>query len=237
MTVPRETIRAGAAQYGIHLSEEMLNQLERYGALLLEWNKKINLTAIVEPEAIAVKHFVDSLTLLSVLDIPQGAALLDVGTGAGFPAIPLMIVRPDLQLTVLDGTKKKLAFLEAVRQELGGSAKAIHMRAEEAGRLPAYREQFDVVTARAVANMCTLSEYCLPFVRLGGVFAAMKGPDATQELEDAGHAISCLGGRLDAVHPLRLPDQSGRTILLIQKISQTPPRYPRPSAQIAKKPL
>ena len=153
------------AQHKIDLSDEQLGQLDRYAELLVEWNQKMNLTTITDPQGILIKHFLDSILPFTLIPLAQNASLIDVGTGAGFPAIPLLIWRPDLQITLLDSLKKRLSFLEVVLSECALTAKTIHSRAEDGGRQPALREQFDLATARAVANLRELSEYCLPYVR------------------------------------------------------------------------
>ena len=230
-------LKAYADGIGVALEEGMLGQFDRYAEILLDWNSRMNLTAITKPEEMVVKHFVDSLTLLTVLKVPQGAKGIDVGTGAGFPGVPVKIARPDVQLTLLDSLNKRVNFLQALSQALGQENLCLHARAEEAGRKDGMREQYDFATARAVAHLRELSEYCLPFVRAGGYFAAMKSGQAEQELEEAKAAIRLLGGKVEQVEKMQLPDGSGRSIILIKKISQISSKYPRPSAKIAKFPL
>lgn len=233
-----QTYMKGLAEdAGIVLSPDQLEKLDQYAGLLAEWNEKINLTAILEPQEIAVKHFLDSLLFLNYAKPEEGASLIDVGTGAGFPSVPCKIARPDLRLTLLDSLNKRIVFLEELTSALGVTANCIHARAEEAGRLPALREQYDHATARAVAHLRELSEYCLPFVKSGGLFTALKGGDVEQELEEAKPAIKLLGGQVEAVHCYTLPDGSRRTAILIRKRSQTPTKYPRPSGKIKKQPL
>lgn len=224
-------------QKGILLTEKQLAQFQRYMELLVEWNQKMNLTAITDPEGVTVKHFYDSLILLQAVEIPEGARLIDVGTGAGFPGIPLAIARPDIRLTLLDSLNKRLTFLAEVCRELGIQAELRHARAEEGGRQKELREQFDVATARAVAGMNVLSEYCLPFVKKGGVFAAMKGPDGEEEVKAAARGIGVLGGKPEKLEKFELPDGSRRCIAVIRKVRETPAAYPRHGAKIAKKPL
>ncbi len=237
MIVPRETLRRAAASLSLMLDETALDRLDRYAEMLIDYNAHVNLTAITDPEGIALKHFADSLTVLSAVDIPAQARCIDIGTGAGFPGVVLMIARPDLKWTLVDSTAKKLAFIRAVIAELGLDAEVIHARAEELGRSPEYRERFDFATARAVAALGTLCEYCLPFVRPGGYFIAMKGPDADNELAAARTAISILGGGEVDSHHFPLADAADRNLLTIKKLSHTPPKYPRPSAQIARRGL
>ena len=226
----------GAKNLDISISDEMAEKFCKYTELLLEWNEKMNLTAITAPEEIAVKHYLDSLTLLKFVDIPQNARIIDVGTGAGFPSIPLLIARKDIHITMLDGTKKRLNFIDEVVAQLGLNGETLHARAEEAGKSAKYREKFDFATARAVARLNVLSEYCLPFVREGGKFVAMKA-SVTDEIEEAQGAIRLLGGKFKEIKEFSLPDGSERRLVVIKKISQTPPKYPRASAQIAKKAL
>ena len=232
-----ELLTRNLTAMGLELSSRQIEQLELYAALLVEWNQKMNLTAITAPDGIAVLHFADSFSLLSVADLPAGGALLDVGTGAGFPAIPLLIARPDLRLTMMDSLAKRLTFIETVLDRLGLNAVCIHSRAEDAARQKELREQFDVVTARAVAAMNVLAEYCLPYVKVGGTFAAMKGPQVAEELAAAKAGIGQLGGKVQTVHTLTLSDGSERGIALIRKVRPTPPEFPRHGSKISKKPL
>ncbi len=226
-----------ANEIGVTLSPEAVERFDKYAEMLVQTNKTLNLTAITEPDEIVTKHFCDCLTLLNEVEIPENASLIDVGTGAGFPGVVLLIARPDLKITLMDSTKKRLTFVESVVNELGLMANVVHFRAEEAGKNPDFREKYDFATARAVANMQTLSEYCLPFLKKGGIFAAMKGAKASDELVTAKGAIKILGGEILPAKEFSLFDCGERSILLVKKISQTPPKYPRPSAQIAKKPL
>ena len=223
--------------WGFPFTQQQLDAFDTYGEMLRDWNTRMNLTAILEPQDMAVKHFLDSVLPLKVYDIPQNARLIDVGTGAGFPSVPMKVVRPDLQVTLLDSLNKRITFLNALCQGLELPCEAIHARAEEAGRKPQLREQFDVATARAVAHLRELSEYCLPFVKVGGVFLALKGGDCQQELQEAQEAIRLLGGQVERVEPLQLPLDNRRTVIVIRKRSQTLSKYPRPSAKIAKFPL
>ena len=239
--IDRESLRRQAAEQGAALTERMLEQYDRYAALLTEWNEKMNLTAITEPREIVRKHFVDSLTLLSCL--PEGElSLIDVGTGAGFPGVALAIARPDIRLTLLDSLNKRLIFLKAVCEELSVPVTLIHARAEEAGRKPELRERFDVATARAVAALPALCEYCLPFVRPGGVFLAMKGPDGEEERRKAEKAAALLGGSFGEPKKIRLLGEGAeepleRLLISVEKVAPTPPAYPRVSTKIVKQPL
>ena len=196
-------------EQGIESTEEQLLQFDRYAELLVEWNKRMNLTAITEPDEMIRKHFLDSAVLLSYVSLPKNAAVIDVGTGAGFPSVPCTILRPDLKLTLLDSLNKRITFLSALCSALGIPAECVHARAEEGGRMPSLREQFDLATARAVAHLRELSEYCLPFVKVGGLFAALKGPDLEEELSEAKSAIRLLGGRIEQVKEYNL-DKVGK---------------------------
>lgn len=226
-----------ARQYEIPLTPEMLEKFEIYSEMLLEWSGKMNLTAITEPQEIAVKHFLDSLLLLKAVELPQNASLIDVGTGAGFPGIPLKIARPDLRVTLLDSLNKRTVFLTEVSNALNQSNSIIHGRAEQSGRSPELREQFDFATARGLAALPALCEYCMPFVKPGGCFAALKGPGIHAEAENAANAISELGGVLFEIKSYKLPLDNNRTIVLVKKISHISAKYPRMSVKIAKKPL
>ena len=226
-----------AQAVGISLSGPQLGKFQRYLELLLVWNEKVNLTAITEPQEVVIKHFLDSLLLLNTVSLKQGAKVIDVGTGAGFPGIPLKIARPDLDLTLLDSLNKRLVFLQELLKELELSAETVHCRAEEGGRKKELRGKFDFVTARAVAPLNLLCEYCLPFLKVGGIFAAMKGPNCSEEIEAAKKAIGILGAEIKEKKELDLPDGSGRTIIVLKKCKETSDRYPRISAKIAKNPL
>ena len=236
----KELLKRAAAAFAVEVDQALAERFDIYARLLVEWNEKMNLTAITEPTDIVIKHFVDSLTAAAYM--PQGAfSLIDVGTGAGFPGVPLAMLRADCQLTLLDSLNKRLVFLETLCREVGVAVQRIHARAEEGGQNPALREAFDVATARAVAGLPTLCEYCLPFVRVGGRMIAMKGPDIDAELDRAETAMTQLGGKLRQVDSLTLPPDSAgesgnRRLVFIDKITATPSKYPRPTAKIAKNP-
>lgn len=236
MIYPTEKIN----KYGegfLNLDDIALDRLQKYGEVLAQWNEKINLTRVTEPEEVVIKHFFDSLTILKYVDIPENSKVIDVGTGAGFPGVVLKIAKPSVKLTLLDSLNKRVNFLKELTEELELPTNCIHSRAEEAGKSQSYREKYDFAVARAVANLRELSEYCLPFVKVGGFFIAMKGPDADAEIKDAENAINILGGEVHIKHELNLPDGSGRTIVVIKKAKPTPARYPRPSAKMAKSKL
>ena len=219
----------------LKLNPGIYEKLDSYATLLTEWNEKINLTAITDSEGISLKHFLDSLLLLRYLEIHENASLIDVGTGAGFPGLPLKIYRDDIKLTLLDSLNKRINFLNAVADELGISAKCVHSRAEDGARNPDLREKFNVATARAVANLPVLCEYCLPYVKVGGIFAALKGPN--EDINSAKGAIKVLGGEIMSIESYTLPNGDARMLILVKKISQTPTKYPRNSGQIAKNSL
>lgn len=232
-----ELLVTRAAEAELTLTAEQAGKFQLYLETLLDWNTRMNLTAITEPEEVAVKHFIDSLLLLRYLEVPKGAKVADIGTGAGFPSVPLALARPDLHLTLADSLNKRVGFLTELCALLGVDAHCVHGRAEDLAHRPELRERHDVVTARAVARLRELSEYCLPFVKVGGCFAALKGPELTEELGEAKPAIRLLGGELRAVNEYSLPDGGRRTLVLIEKISQTATKYPRSPGKIAKSPL
>ena len=223
--------------FEINVDEDAFKRLDTFAEMLIETNKSFNLTAIKEPDDVTVKHFADCLSIFKYVDIPENAKIIDVGTGAGFPGLVLKLYRPDIQMTFLDSTKKRLGFIENVLNECGIKGDILHMRAEEAAQLVKYREKYDFATARAVAALPVLSEYCLPFVKVGGSFVSMKSAESNEEISEAKKAISILGGKIQEDILFDLVENMPRRIIRIEKNSQTPTKYPRPSAQIAKKPL
>ena len=235
MIIEYEKITEIFDHYGIEITPSQYKNLEVYAKMLVEWNEKMNLTAITDPEGITIKHFLDSILPLKKLDVPHGTSLVDVGTGAGFPGLPIKIVRPDIKLTLLDSLNKRVDFLKAVCSETETDADCIHLRAEDGGRDPKYREKFDFAVARAVAAMPVLSEYCLPFVKVGGTFAAMKGPG--EDWKSAESAIKVLGGEVSDVIEYTLPGGDKRVLIVVGKVKATPEKYPRNSGQIKKKAL
>lgn len=226
------------AEFGVEITDEIKEKLNLYGNLLLEWNEKINLTAITEPEEVLFKHFYDCILFLKHVNVPQDATLIDVGTGAGFPGMVLKIVRPDIEVTLLDSLNKRLVFLNDVIEKLGlVGIKTVHSRAEDAGKSKLYREKYDVVTARAVAALPVLLEYCVPLANLGGQFVSMKGPSALEEAENSKNAVNILGVTQPKIICETLNGDAERTFVIFKKISRTSPKYPRKPADISKQPL
>lgn len=224
--------------YKITLTENQYEQFQKYFELLAEWNEKMNLTAITDESGVALKHFADSLSLLNFVDIPQNSSLADVGTGAGFPGVVLKIARPDIKLTLIDSLNKRLVFLGEVCAQLGIEAELIHSRAEDGARDEKLRESFDFAVSRAVARMNVLSEYCLPYVKVGGAFCAMKGAQANEEFKESLNAINTLGGKLENKYFFELPENGGeRAIAVVRKVKNTPQKYPRQSGKIKAKAL
>lgn len=221
------------AEAGIIVSPEMAEKMVVLCDFMVEYNKNVNLTSITEFEEVVVKHFVDSVLPFFMVDIPQGSSFIDVGTGAGFPSLPLLIVRPDLKGTLCDSLNKRCVYLELACEKIGVKAEVIHARSEELGRKK--RECFDFATARAVAAMPVLSEYCVPFVKVGGRFIALKS--VNEDINSAAGAVSKLGGEIELIKDYTIPNGDSRRLVVVKKISQTPTKYPRSSANIAKKPL
>ena len=220
---------------GVPAAPEMLEQLDEYRRLLTEWNEKMNLTAITDPEGVAVKHFLDCA--LALRQVPEAGKIIDVGTGAGFPGLVWAVLRPELQVTLLDSLNKRLLFLEEVCRRLGVRCTLVHARAEEGGRNAALRQSFAAAAARAVAPMNVLAEYCLPFVKQGGCFLALKGPQLDAELAQAQNALRRLGGRLEKVERFQLPGGDQRCLAVIRQTAPVPRQYPRPAAKLKKSPL
>lgn len=235
--ISKNLLKEKAALYGADLDDKALERFDIYARLLVEWNEKINLTAITEPDEIVIKHFVDSLSIFSAIDVPEGAKVIDVGTGAGFPGVAMLIARPDLDITLMDSTNKKLNVIRDILDNIGLEANVVHKRAEEAGQSKDFRESYDFATARAVSNLRDLSEFCLPFVKVGGTFISMKSAKADEEIEEGKKAISVLGGRIKEKKTFNLESAGERTVILIEKSSSTPAKYPRPSAKMAKNPI
>ena len=221
----------------IEFTEEQLKKFYDYMNLLIEWNQKINLTAITEPKEIILKHFIDSLTINKY--IQQNSTLADVGTGAGFPGIPLKIIRSDLKITLVDSLNKRINFLNDVIEKLDlKGIEAVHSRIEEFGKNKKYRESFKNVTARAVANLTVLSEYLIPIAKIGGQCICMKGSNIEEEIETGKNAIKILGGKIKDINEFDLPDSDiSRNIIIIDKIKKTPNKYPRKPGTPSKEPI
>lgn len=221
------------ADAGLTINEQQADQFVKLCDFMVEYNENVNLTSITEFSEVVVKHFVDSVLPFTMVDIPEGSSFIDVGTGAGFPALPLLIFRPDLSGTLCDSLNKRCVYLEKACSLVGIKADIIHARSEELGRKK--RECFDFATARAVAAMPVLSEYCIPFVKVGGRFIALKS--VNEDISEAKIAISKLGGEIELIRDYTIPNGDARRLAVIKKISQTPTKYPRNSGNIQKKPL
>jgi 16S rRNA (guanine527-N7)-methyltransferase len=234
-----QLLAKSASSLGLRLTTSQLDKFRLYSQELMRWNERFNLTAICEPDQIQLKHFLDSLTVLLVWKAGASPSVIDVGAGAGFPGLPLKIVAPQVRLTLVEATSKKVEFLHHIIELLNlEGVTAIHGRAEELAHQPAHRECYDLVLARAVAGMAELLEYTLPFATLGGMLIAHKGAAAQQEVHDATLALSILGGQLDRVVPIELPGVTEeRQLVIIKKIARTPANYPRRPGIPHKRPL
>ena len=228
-------------QYGdkiqVQFTEEQLQKFYKYMNLLIEWNKKINLTAIIEPEDIVLKHFIDSLTILPFID--KNKKIIDIGTGAGFPGIPVSIMRNDVDMTLLDSLNKRINFLNEVIKILNlKNVNTIHSRIEDLAKNKKYRETYDIATSRAVANLSTLSEYMIPMIKTRGISICMKGSDIEEEINKSKKAVDILGGKFKKIEKFTLPNSDQkRTIILIEKEKSTPLKYPRKAGTPSKEPL
>ena len=238
----KDILKEEINKIGIQLDDEQMNQFLKYYDLLTEWNRFMNLTAITDYKEVIQKHFVDSLSIIKAIDIEylqEDKHLIDIGTGAGFPGIPIKIVFPKLKITLLDSLNKRIKFLNEV---IGGlklkDIEAIHGRAEDYARHEKYREQYDVCVSRAVANLSSLSEYCLPYVKVGGRFVSYKSGDIGEEVNDASKAIALLGGKKERIEKFQLPDTDiQRSFVVIRKTKNTQKRYPRKAGMPTKEPL
>lgn len=233
----KEIMNENAKKINIEFNDKQLEQFFEYMNLLIEWNEKINLTAITEPKEIIIKHFIDSLTINKYIE--KNNKIVDVGTGAGFPGIPIKIYKPEVEVTLVDSLNKRINFLNEVISKLGlEKIDTIHSRVEEFARNKKYREKFDISTSRAVANLSTLSEYLIPLVKENGKIICMKASEAEEEIEQAKKAINVLGGTIKNVETFDLPQSDiGRTIITIEKIKKTPAKYPRKAGTPSKEPI
>ena len=224
---------------GVNLSENQVQQFLTYYEMLVEWNEVMNLTAITEYDEVMKKHFVDSLSLIQTFDVTKPVSVIDVGTGAGFPGLALKIAYPNMKVTLLDSLNKRINFLNAVIEKLGlTDVETVHGRAEDFAKPGKLREKYDLCVSRAVANLTTLSEYCLPFVKVGGEFISYKSEKITEEMENAKKAISLLGGKFDRSKDFYLPDSDiYRNLVVIKKVKETPKKFPRKAGLPSKEPL
>ncbi len=234
-----DLMKEAASDVNMSLSEEQYKKFIKYMHLVQDWNKKINLTAITEDEEFVKKHFIDCIKAFKSERIKEAKSLIDVGTGAGFPGIPIAIMKEDINITLLDSLNKRVNFLNLVVSELDlKNVVTIHSRAEDGARQKELRESFDIATSRAVANMTVLSEFCLPYVKTGGYFIALKGPAIEEELKECRNALGVLGGKLEEVIELEIEDTDLKhNIVVVNKVKQCPISYPRKAGVIAKKPL
>jgi 16S rRNA (guanine527-N7)-methyltransferase len=239
ITIFSEALQAAAEAAGIHFSSLQEDQLTTYQELLLTWNEKVNLTAITDPQEVAVKHMIDSLSCYDQVLFSDSCSLLDVGTGAGFPGLPLKIFRPDISLTLMDSLNKRLLFLEQVVATLSlQHVTLVHSRAEDAGRQVAHRGQYQLVVSRAVARLRVLAELCLPLTKPGGYFIALKGSQFREELTEAAEALKLLGGKVVDVRQIKLPGlDDGRAVIYVEKVGPIAATYPRRAGLPEKKPL
>ncbi|SFL83520.1 16S rRNA (guanine(527)-N(7))-methyltransferase RsmG [Pelosinus propionicus] len=235
----REMLIKSAEEYSLSLTEEQIVRFSHYFEILIDWNQKINLTAITDPKEVAVKHMIDSLSCYDEAIFKNGAKIIDVGTGAGFPGLPLKIFRPDLKLTLFDSLNKRILFLKEVAEKLEiPDIEFVHSRAEEGGKNRKFREVYDIAVSRAVARLSILSELCLPFVAVGGFFIALKGSQYSQEIKESTRAIKALGGEIDKIENIKLPGLDDiRAIVYIRKIKKTLSTYPRRPGIPEKNPL
>jgi len=232
-------MKEASEEAGLELTEVQYEGFIKYMRLLQEWNEKINLTAITEDEEIIKKHFIDCIKAFKSEEIKNAKTIIDVGTGAGFPGLPIAIMNPDCEVTLLDSLNKRINFLNLIVKELNlKNVKTIHARAEDGARNKELREKFDVATSRAVANMAVLSEFCLPYVRINGHFVALKGPAVDEELKDADKAIKTLGGEFKGLIEIEIEDTDLKhNIVEVKKIKQCPKIYPRKAGTVNKNPI
>ena len=234
-----ETLKLGAQEIGVNLTDKQVNQFMTYMEMLIEWNQKLNLTAIIEPMEIIKKHFLDCLSASSMKDFNKAGSLIDVGTGAGFPGLPLKIAFPELEVTLVDSLQKRIGFLDAVIEQLElENVVCVHGRAEDLGKNELYREQFDMCVSRAVAHLAVLCEYCLPFIKKGGKFYSFKAQDIQEEKAESMEAIEILGGEIELIQDTAIPyTEITHSMIQIAKIEHTPEKYPRKAGKPSKSPL
>ena len=234
--ISKELLKSSCESLGICITDKAVDRFDKYAEMLVDYNEKVNLTAITAPDDIVIKHFADSLCLMKFCEL-HGKKIIDVGTGAGFPGAALLCAEPDFDITMIDSVNKKLDFIRFLLKELGLHGNVITIRAEDAAKKPEFREKFDIVTSRAVASLNVLAEYSVPLVKVGGLFAPLKAVLSPEEDQRGCGAIANLGAKVADKHRYTIPDGSEREIIIAKKISQTPTKYPRAFAQISKKPL
>ncbi|MCY6958202.1 16S rRNA (guanine(527)-N(7))-methyltransferase RsmG [Clostridium sp. ZC22-4] len=224
---------------GLELDEKKYNQFIQYKNLLKEWNEKVNLTAIKEDEEIIKKHFIDSMKIFQFHPLKNSKKIIDIGTGGGFPGIPMKIIRPDIDIVLLDSLRKRINVLDDILYKIGiDDVITMHGRAEEYGVREEHREQYDAVVSRAVANLAVLSEFCIPYVKVGGYFVAMKGPSVDEEIENAKKAVSILGGKIEGIIEVDIEGSDlNHNLVIVKKVKNTPRKYPRKAGMITKNPL
>ena len=234
-----DILNVAAENVDLEFNDEKYNQFIQYKDLLKDWNGKVNLTAITEDEEIIKKHFIDSMKIFQFEYLRKANKIIDIGTGGGFPGIPMKIMRPDADMVLLDSLKKRINVLDDILNKIGiNDVETIHGRAEEFAKNPKYREKFDAVVSRAVANLASLSEFCLPYVKVGGYFVALKGPAVDEEVKIAKKAISILGGKLEEIREVEIEDSDLKhNLVIIKKVKNTPKQYPRKPGTATKKPL
>lgn len=227
-----------AKKLGIELSNSQLDKFNEYKDFLLEYNSHTNLTSITDSKDIAIKHFLDSILVAKFFEIPQNAKIIDIGTGAGFPGVPLKILRPDINLTLVDSLNKRIRFLSELCKKINIEADIIHARAEELSRKEKFREKFDIAVSRAVAPLNILCEYCIPYLKTGGFFVSLKGSNFEEEIKNSKNALEVLGAKIINIKSFDLPENKGnRSIIAIKKNQNILKKYPRSNSQISKKPL
>lgn len=232
----KDVFEKGILELGFDIDEDKIKRFAVFSDILMEWNKKMNLTAVTDPKEISVKHFLDSIAPLKVLKFKENSKVIDVGTGAGFPGVPIKIVREDLDFTFMDSLNKRITFLKEAAKELQfEKAEFIHARAEEAGQNKMFRGKYDYAVSRAVASLKVLCEYCVPFLKMGGIFAAFKQYDVDEEINDAKSMIGTLGGKIADIKEVKIPQSDiVRKIILVEKIKETPTQFPRRANKIKK---